>query len=132
MTTLPKKPKTQQRDPSLIDQSHIEIDQENTLDSNALVSAETSVELEKVNVQNDILREQAKREKIKNEILEKNLKKVFRFVVCYCIFLAITLLLSGFSLCGFHLSDTVFGFMITGLGISVIGLIATILKGLLR
>lgn len=67
---------------------------------------------------------------IRARMMEPWANKVFFFVCIYCSVLFGLVLLAGFKVCNFQLSDTVLAVLAGGTAVSVIGLIGIVVGGL--
>lgn len=69
-------------------------------------------------------------EQVKARMLEPYVKKVFQFVLWYCIAVAGILIISGFEISGFSLPETILAIISGSTAVSVIGLIGLVITGL--
>ena len=67
---------------------------------------------------------------VKARMMEPWADKVFNFVCVYCVALGALVVMSGFKVCGFSLSDTVLAVLAGSTAASVIGLIGIVVSGL--
>lgn len=67
---------------------------------------------------------------VKAKMMEPWANKVFIFVCVYCLALGALVVMSGFKVCGFSLSDTVLAVLAGSTAASVIGLIGIVASGL--
>jgi len=69
-------------------------------------------------------------DKVKARMLQPFVTNVFWFVVLYCAFVGVCLLLDAWHIHRFSLSDTVLGIISGSTAVSVIGLIGMVITGL--
>jgi hypothetical protein len=89
--------------------------------------------------ENDSLRaelEQVKAKKtyddVRADLMEPYANKVFGFLISYCLFVGAILVLQGFRIWGFDLSDTVMAVIAGSTAASAIGLVGFVVSGLFR
>jgi hypothetical protein len=92
--------------------------------------AELQVENAELRMQLDQVEGQLTVEQVKAKMMEPWANKVFTFVCWYCVVLGALVLLSGFNVCGFSLSDTVLSVLAGSTAASVVGLVGIVASGL--
>ncbi len=91
---------------------------------------EDTLEGRRYKVETDTIR-QRNRDRRANRVLRGNYaKNVFRYLIFYSVFVAFVLLLAGFKVCGFRLSEDVLFALVGSTAVSAIGLVATVVAGL--
>lgn len=131
---MPPKSKSVVRDPSIISGAPTKPDAQ---DFNADQSqqyleivGQLSAENEQLRADNERLRGQQTYEDVRTRMMEPYAGKVFNFLIWYCLFVAGVILLSGFKLFGFSISDTVLGIIAGSTAASAIGLVGFVVSGL--
>jgi hypothetical protein len=89
-----------------------------------------SAENEQLRADNDRLRGQQTYEDVRARMMEPYAGKVFNFLIGYCLFVACVILLSGFRVFGFFMSDAVLGIVAGSTAASAIGLVGFVVSGL--
>jgi len=107
------------------------------LDYNLEASAFYSDLVARLQVENADLRARVEKaegqlttEQVRARMMEPWADKVFVFVSIYCGALLVLVLLAGFKVCDFNLSDTVLAVLAGSTAVSVIGLIGIVASGL--
>lgn len=131
---MPPSAKPPRRDPSIIRNAPTEPD---PLDLNADQSqrylelvGELSAENERLRADIENLKGQQTYDDVRTRMMEPYAGKVFRFLICYCAFVGMIILLSGFKTGGFAISDTVLGIIAGSTAASAIGLVGFVVSGL--
>lgn len=133
MSNLPSAPNQPQRDPAIIERGPIEPSQQAPLTPSEReyldIIGHLASKLEQVESERDRLQGISTVEQARARLMAPFSTGVFRFVVGYCVAVFVILLLMGFPL-GFKLPENVLVALVSGTGLSVIGLIGTIAAGL--
>lgn len=93
---------------------------------------ELSADNESLKAEIDRLKGESDFEKIRAKLLGPYANRVYVFLVTYCIFVGAVLLLQGFSVWGFKLSDTVLAVISGSTAASAIGLVGFVVNGLFK
>ena len=64
-----------------------------------------------------------------NQLIEPSARKSFNFMACYSGGVGVLLVLSGFKIFGFSLSEQVLSFLVGSTAVTVIGLVGMVLTG---
>ncbi|KRA64459.1 hypothetical protein ASD89_20360 [Caulobacter sp. Root656] len=91
---------------------------------------ELSAENERLRADIENLRGQQTYDDVRTRMMEPYAGKVFRFLIGYCAFVGAIILLSGFKIGGFAISDTVLGIIAGSTAASAIGLVGFVVSGL--
>jgi hypothetical protein len=125
-------PKT--RDPALIDQAPISPDPQDFDVGQSKYYVELvgqlAAENEQLRAEVDRLTGSQTYEEVRVQMMKPYANKVYWFLVWYCVFVAIVILLCGFRLGGFQISDTVLGIIAGSTAVSAIGLVGFVVSGL--
>ena len=122
------------RDPSLIEVAPAELEprgQSPAQDQRYLeLAAELSAQNEVLRAENETLKWRKTYDDVRAEMMQPYAGKVFNFLVGYCVFVGAIILLAGFRLGGFTISDTVLGIIAGSTAASAIGLVGFVVSGL--
>ena len=99
-------------------------------EATAIASGTLDTENERLRVETQGLRERNSDLKINRKLRWQYAKNVFCYLVCYSIFVAFLLLLSGCEKVGFKLSEKVLIFLVSSTAVSAIGLVLAVTNGL--
>lgn len=131
---MPPGVKAPRRDPSIIRNAPTEPD---PVDLNADQSqryleivGELSAENERLRADIENLKGQQTYDDVRTRMMEPYAGKVFLFLIGYCAFVGMIILLSGFKIGGFQISDSVLGIIAGGTAASAIGLVGFVVSGL--
>ena len=131
---MPPNTKPPRRDPSIIRNAPTEPD---PVDLSAVQSqrylemvGELSAENERLRADIENLKGQQTYDDVRTRMMEPYAGKVFRFLIGYCAFVGVIILLSGFKIGGFDISDTVLGIIAGSTAASAIGLVGFVVSGL--
>ena len=91
---------------------------------------ELSAENERLRADVESLKGQQTYDDVRTRMMEPYAGKVFRFLIGYCAFIGAIILLSGFKIGGFEISDTVLGIIAGSTAASAIGLVGFVVSGL--
>lgn len=91
---------------------------------------ELSAENERLRADIENLKGQQTYDDVRTRMMEPYAGKVFRFLIGYCAFVGGIILLSGFKIGGFDISDTVLGIIAGSTAVSAIGLVGFVVSGL--
>ncbi len=91
---------------------------------------ELSAENERLRADIEGLKGQQAYDDVRTRMMEPYAGKVFRFLIGYCAFVGVVILLSGFKVGGFDISDTVLGIIAGSTAASAIGLVGFVVSGL--
>lgn len=125
----PRKPPA--RDPAFIETStQLEpLGSSAAADQRAL-TAELLAQNEALRAENESLKWRKTYDDVRAEMMQPYAGKVFNFLVCYCLFVGAIILLAGFRVGGFAISDTVLGIIAGSTAASAIGLVGFVVSGL--
>lgn len=130
---MPPRPPTR-RDPSIIKTAPTEPDRQDFDEAQSQfyldLVGQLSAENEQLRADNDRLKGQQTYDDVRARMMEPYANKVFGFLVGYCLFVAVLILLSGFKLWHFSISDTVLGIIAGSTAASAIGLVGFVVNGL--
>lgn len=123
-------------DPSVIGEAPItpdpqDFDQEESEFYIGLVG-QLAAENDALRAENERLKAKRSYEEVQTSLMEPYANKVYLFLVSYCCFVGACLLLQGFSLGGFRLSDTVMAVIAGSTAVSAIGLVGFVVSGLFK
>jgi hypothetical protein len=85
---------------------------------------------EALRAENESLKWRKTYDEVRAEMMQPYAGKVFNFLVCYCLFVGAVILLAGFKVGGFVISDTVLGIIAGSTAASAIGLVGFVVSGL--
>lgn len=91
---------------------------------------ELSAENERLRANVERLEGQETYDDVRKRMMEPYAGKVFNFLIGYCAFVGMIILLSGFKIGGFKISDTVLGIIAGSTAASAIGLVGFVVSGL--
>jgi hypothetical protein len=91
---------------------------------------ELSAENERLRADVENLKGQQTYDDVRTRMMEPYAGKVFNFLVGYCGFVGVIILLSGFKIGGFEISDTVLSIIAGSTAASAIGLVGFVVSGL--
>lgn len=132
MRALPVVP--EQLDPSIIDFAPTEPDRQDfDADQSAyyvFLTGELAAENASLQAELDKLRGKKTYDDVRASMMQPYADKVFWFLVWYCLFVAALILMKGFKLFGFDISDTVTGIIAGSTAVSAIGLVGFVVSGL--
>ncbi|HWT52534.1 MAG TPA: hypothetical protein VN113_10185 [Caulobacter sp.] len=94
------------------------------------LTAELLAQNEALRAENESLKWRKTYDEVRAEMMQPYAGKVFNFLVCYCLFVGAIILLAGFKLGGFVISDTVLGIIAGSTAASAIGLVGFVVSGL--
>ena len=131
---MPPRTKPSVRDPSIIGGAPTEPDRQdfNAAESQQYLEivAQLSAENEQLRADNERLKGQQTYDDVRARMMEPYASKVFRFLIGYCVFVGLIILLAGFRIAGFAISDTVLGIIAGSTAASAIGLVGFVVSGL--
>jgi hypothetical protein len=123
-------------DPSIIDTAPITPDRQDFSgpESDYFIELVGKLAAENGELRAELARLKAKEtyDDVRRDLMKPYATRVFRFLICYCTFVGVTLLLQGFHLWGFNLSDTVMAVISGSTAASAIGLVGFVVNGLFR
>lgn len=123
-------------DPSIIGEAPIKPDQQafDPAQSNFYLEFTGSLAAENEALKAEIsqLKGQRDYDTVRATLMKRYANKVFRFLVGYCMFVGLCLLLQGFHALGFNLSDTVMAVISGSTAASAIGLVGFVVNGLFK
>lgn len=124
----------EQLDPSIIDYAPTEPDRQDfDADQSSyyvLLASELAAENAALQAEVEKLRGKKTYDDVRADLMEPYANKVFWFLVAYCLFVGGLLVMKGFKLAGFDLSDTVAGIIAGSTAVSAIGLVGFVVSGL--
>jgi hypothetical protein len=91
---------------------------------------ELSAQVEDLGAENERLNGQKTFEDVRALMAEPYANKVYWFLVFYCSFVGLILILDGFPAVGFHISDVVLGVISGSTAVAAIGLVGFVVSGL--
>jgi hypothetical protein len=91
---------------------------------------ELSAQVEDLGAENERLNGQKTFEDVRALMAEPYANKVYWFLVFYCSFVGLVLILDGFPKLGFHISDVVLGVISGSTAVAAIGLVGFVVSGL--
>lgn len=94
------------------------------------LTAELLAQNEALRVENESLKWRKTYDEVRAEMMQPYAGKVFNFLVCYCLFVGAVILLAGFKVAGFAISDAVLGIIAGSTAASAIGLVGFVVSGL--
>lgn len=94
------------------------------------MTAELLAQNEALRAENESLKWRKTYDEVRAEMMQPYAGKVFNFLVCYCLFVGAVILLAGFRVGGFAISDTVLGIIAGSTAASAIGLVGFVVSGL--
>ena len=118
-------------DTAPIDPEEFDLDADNS-DFFMRYASELAAENDALKAENERLQGKKTYDDVRIELMKPYANRVFGFLVFYCIFVAITLLLQGFRILGFELSDTVMAVIAGSTAASAIGLVGFVVSGLFK
>lgn len=131
---MPPNAKPPRRDPSIIRNAPTEPDPVDlSVDQSQRyleMVGELSAENERLRADIENLKGQQTYDDVRTRMMEPYAGKVFRFLIGYCAFVGVIILLSGFKIGGFEISDTVLGIIAGSTAASAIGLVGFVVSGL--
>jgi hypothetical protein len=134
MVRSPTDPSRPLRDPAIIDLAPVEPDpQDFNADQSAIflkLVGQLSSEVEDLTAENARLTGQKTFDNVRAAMAEPYANKVFWFLVWYCVFVGIIILMNGFQTGGFHISDVVLGVIAGSTAVAAIGLVGFVVSGL--
>lgn len=122
------------RDPSIIrnaptEPDRVDLDADQSKRYLEMVG-ELSAENERLRADVENLKGQQTYDDVRTRMMEPYAGKVFNFLVGYCGFVGVIILLSGFKIGGFEISDTVLSVIAGSTAASAIGLVGFVVSGL--
>lgn len=78
------------------------------------------------------LLERNKDRRINRKLRTNYARSVLCYLIWYSVFVGLLLLLSGFGICGFHLPESVLGFLVGSTAAAAIGLVFAVTNGLFK
>jgi magnesium-transporting ATPase (P-type) len=131
---LQNEPLSQPKDPKLIDTAPLSIEENGAADSSALQQQYNKLIVVKANLEDEIARKDAEMsvQTQKAKLLIPYSNKVFWFVVWYCLVSGWIVMLHGDQRSDFTLPESVLGLIAGSTMASVIGLLASVVTGILR
>lgn len=131
---MPPSAKPPRRDPSIIRNAPTEPDpvdlSADQVQRYVEMVGELSAENERLRADIENLKGQQTYDDVRTRMMEPYAGKVFRFLIAYCAFVGAIILLSGFKIGGFAISDTVLGIIAGSTAASAIGLVGFVVSGL--
>lgn len=131
---MQNEPLSQPKDPKLIDTAPLSIEENGAADSSALQQQYNKLIVVKANLEDEIARKDAEMsvQTQKAKLLIPYSNKVFWFVVWYCLVSGWIVMLHGDQRSDFTLPESVLGLIAGSTMASVIGLLASVVTGILR
>ena len=123
-------------DPAIIDAAPIDPDPQdfNEIESDFYMRYASELAAENDALQAELQQLKAKKtyDDVRIELMKPYANRVFGFLICYCLFVGVTLMLQGFRIGSFNLSDTVMAVIAGSTAASAIGLVGFVVSGLFK
>lgn len=121
-------------DPAIVDRAPVDPEPEALSAVDEAVLMETigdlSSQVENLKAENDRLKGQQTFDQIRTKMAEPYANRVFVFLIFYCVFVGIIILMNGFPAVGFHISDVVLAVIAGSTAVAAIGLVGFVVSGL--
>lgn len=134
MSNLPPEPPKPALDPAIIDRAPIEPEQQDFSEDESgyflEMVGQLSAQVEALEAENERLKGKKTFDDVRADMMQPYANKVFRFLVGYCVFVAAIILLDGFKVCTFDVSDAVLGIIAGSTAVAAIGLVGFVVSGL--